>query len=163
MRRLSSPTEPQAQAADRRTGTVTVEFALIAPVLLLVLMGIIEFGLLFQDLMLLKNAAREGARLGAIGGSTTAITSRVENATQDLVTEDLTITQQFAVEESGELTWQSLGDLPGDVNNAPTGALLKIEVTYPHSLMATGLLPQLEDEPDSGTISLTTAATYRRE
>ncbi len=151
---------------DRRAGTATVELALVAPLLLLLLMGIIEFGLLFENFMLLKNAAREGARTGATGVSTTAIADRVENAAAQLPTEALTITQQYGVYDEGSWTWYALGDVPADegiINNAPTGAFIKIEVSYPHPLMATGILPGLEDEPGSGTINLTTTATFRRE
>jgi len=151
---------------DRRVGTATVELALVAPLLLLLLMGIIEFGLLFEDYMLLKNAAREGARTGATGASTTAIADRVENAAAELPTEDLTITQQYGVYDEGSWTWYTLGDISGDegmINDAPAGALIKVEVSYLHPLVATGLLPSLEDDPGSGTINLTGTATFRRE
>ncbi len=43
-----------------------VEFALLLPVLLLVLMGIIQFGLIFVTYVTMNNAAREGARWGSI-------------------------------------------------------------------------------------------------
>ncbi|MFN2520097.1 MAG: TadE/TadG family type IV pilus assembly protein [Candidatus Limnocylindria bacterium] len=43
-----------------------VEFALLLPVLLLVLMGIIQFGLIFVTYVTMNNASREGARWGSI-------------------------------------------------------------------------------------------------
>jgi len=151
---------------DHRAGTATVELALVVPLLLLLLMGIIEFGLLFEDYMILKNAAREGARTGATGASTTAIADRAENAAAALSTEDLTITQQYGVYDEGSWTWYTLGDVSGDegiINDAPAGALINVEVSYPHPLVATGLLPSLEDSPGSGSITLTGTATFRRE
>ena len=154
------------RTCDRRAGTATVELALVAPLLLLLLMGIIEFGLLFEDFMLLKNAAREGARTGATGNSTTAIADRVENAAAQLPAEDLTITQQYGVYDQGSWTWYTLGDVSSGeaiINDAPTGSFISIEVSYPHPLVAAGILPGLEDEPGSGTINLTTTATFRRE
>ncbi len=150
----------------RRAGTATVELALVVPLLLLLLMGIIEFGLLFEDFMLLKNAAREGARTAATGASTTAIADRVENAAAQLPTEDLIITQQYGLYEEGSWTWYPLGNVSSNeeiINNAPTGSFINIEVSYPHPLVATGILPGLEDDPGSGTINLTTTATFRRE
>jgi Flp pilus assembly protein TadG len=59
-----------------------VEFAIAAPLLVLLLFGIIEFGRFFFLYNNLSNAAREGARLGAItpAGTTaerTAATSTV--------------------------------------------------------------------------------------
>jgi Flp pilus assembly protein TadG len=47
-------------------GSVAVEFALLIPVLLLVLFGIINFGVLMYNQAVITNAAREGARWAAI-------------------------------------------------------------------------------------------------
>jgi len=44
-----------------------VEFALVAPLLLVLIMGIIDFGLGFGSYVQLKNAAREGARYAVVG------------------------------------------------------------------------------------------------
>ena len=43
-------------------GAELIEFALIFPLLLLVLLGIVDFGFLFQRYEVLTNATREGAR-----------------------------------------------------------------------------------------------------
>jgi Flp pilus assembly protein TadG len=48
------------------SGTAAVEFALVLPLLLLVLFGTIEFGILMYDQSVITNAAREGARWGAV-------------------------------------------------------------------------------------------------
>jgi Flp pilus assembly protein TadG len=53
-------------------GAELVEFALTFPILLLVCMGIIDFGLLFQRYEVLTNAAREGARVSVLPGYTAA-------------------------------------------------------------------------------------------
>ena len=47
-------------------GAELVEFALTFPLLLLVLVGIMDFGLLFQRYEVLTNAVREGARVGVL-------------------------------------------------------------------------------------------------
>ena len=44
-----------------------VEFALVAPLLLVLIMGIVDFGLGFGSYVQLKNAAREGARYAVVG------------------------------------------------------------------------------------------------
>jgi Flp pilus assembly protein TadG len=54
----------------RRRGTATVEFALVAPVFFLFLMGIIEFGRVMMVQNVLITAAREGARAAIIQGAT---------------------------------------------------------------------------------------------
>ena len=49
---------------------VAVEMAVISPVMFSILFGIIEFGWLFTVRHTMVNAAREGARLGALPGVT---------------------------------------------------------------------------------------------
>ena len=49
-----------------KTGASAVEFAIILPVLILFLFGIIEFSILFYDKAVITNASREGARAGIV-------------------------------------------------------------------------------------------------
>ncbi|MGH3990758.1 MAG: TadE family protein [Pseudonocardiaceae bacterium] len=53
-------------AGPRDGGAAAVEFALVVPVLLLVLFGIIDFGLLFSNQLSVKQGVREGARQGIV-------------------------------------------------------------------------------------------------
>ena len=48
------------------SGASAVEFALLLPVLMLILFGIIEFGMALYRQAILTNASREGARLGIV-------------------------------------------------------------------------------------------------
>lgn len=48
----------------RQGGTAVVEFALVLPILLLLLFGIVEMSLLQYDLLVIANASREAARSG---------------------------------------------------------------------------------------------------
>lgn len=50
-------------------GVALVEFALILPILLTLIVGIAEFGLAFKDFLSVSNAAREGARVAASAGN----------------------------------------------------------------------------------------------
>jgi Flp pilus assembly protein TadG len=50
-------------------GAVAVEFALLLPILLTILLGILEFGLAYNAQITITNAAREGARALAIGNA----------------------------------------------------------------------------------------------
>jgi hypothetical protein len=47
-------------------GQAIIELALTLPLLLLVVMGIFDFGLMFQRYEVVTNAAREGARVGVL-------------------------------------------------------------------------------------------------
>jgi Flp pilus assembly protein TadG len=47
-------------------GVAAVEFAIILSVLMMIVLGIIEFGLLLYDKQVITNASREGARAGVV-------------------------------------------------------------------------------------------------
>src|SRR5262245_14427877 len=49
-----------------QSGAEVIEFALTLPLLLLVVLGIIEFGFMFQEYEVVTNAAREGARIAIL-------------------------------------------------------------------------------------------------
>jgi len=53
-------------------GAELIEFAAVLPLLLFVVLGIAEFGLVFQRFEVLTNAAREGARIAVLPGYTVA-------------------------------------------------------------------------------------------
>lgn len=53
-------------------GAELIEFALVLPLLLLIMCGIFDFGFLFQRFEVLTNAAREGARMASLPGYTEA-------------------------------------------------------------------------------------------
>lgn len=52
----------------REAGGAAAEFAIILPLLMLILFGIVEFGLLLYNKQVLTNASREGARAGIVVG-----------------------------------------------------------------------------------------------
>lgn len=51
---------------NRENGASAVEFALVLPVLMVILFGIIEFGFVLYDKAILTNASREGVRRGIV-------------------------------------------------------------------------------------------------
>ena len=90
--RLSNPRHPaqaeklnQSSDPDRniRRGAAVVEMAFIAPVLLLLVFGMIEYGRLIQVQQMLTNASREGARLAVVSSTTV---SQVETKVKDYLT-----------------------------------------------------------------------------
>jgi Flp pilus assembly protein TadG len=50
-------------------GSQVIELALALPILLVILSGVAEFGLLFRTLSVTANAAREGARIAIVPGN----------------------------------------------------------------------------------------------
>lgn len=65
----------------KRKGQSMVEFALVLPILIVLLVGIFEFGMIFNAFLQINHASREGARTGALRGDNDAIKLSVEEAT----------------------------------------------------------------------------------
>jgi Flp pilus assembly protein TadG len=84
MKRRSS-----SQSARER-GAAAVEFALLLPLLLLLVFGIIDFGRALNAQVTLTQAAREGARLAALNQSNVA--SRTQAAATGLSPVSVTVT-----------------------------------------------------------------------
>ena len=60
-------------------GSELIEFALVCPLLLMVVLAIVDFGFMFQRYEVVTNAAREGARVAVLPGYSNAdVQTRVE-------------------------------------------------------------------------------------
>jgi Flp pilus assembly protein TadG len=70
---------------NNQKGIAAVEFAIVAPLLFLVLFGIISYGIMLYNQALITNAARTGARAGIVysvsGNGLTGFTSYPANCT----------------------------------------------------------------------------------
>ena len=55
------------RVSRREDGAAAVEFALLLPLLVLMLFGLIQFGIAFNTKIQATNAAREGARMAVVG------------------------------------------------------------------------------------------------
>lgn len=140
----------------RRRGTTIVEFALIIPVLLAILLGIIEFGWLISRTYTVGNATREGARFGALGKTISETKSRVRGSSASVTIADSEITLQYY--NISTSTWQSW---PSDntttsTNGVPVDSQLKVTVATPHSSL-TGFFPFLRNR------TITQSTVMRRE
>ena len=71
---MSQPTSavrpPRAPSARGEDGAAAVEFAMVLPVLVIVVLGIVTGGLSYSNAIGVQNAVREGARFGATGDVT---------------------------------------------------------------------------------------------
>jgi Flp pilus assembly protein TadG len=75
--------------ADER-GAVAVEFALLLPLLVTLLMGIIQMGLAFNEKLTLTHAAREGARAAIVGADPVSAVKDAASSV-DLATSDIDV------------------------------------------------------------------------
>jgi Flp pilus assembly protein TadG len=123
-------------------GQSIVELALILPIVILILFGILEFGRVFHSYLVITHAAREGARLGAVGKPDSEITSRIlEAAPLPLSDTNLHITRIEPAESA-----------------RTSGLPLTVEVTYDVDLI-TPLFSDFLPDP----ITLTARAVMRLE
>ncbi len=59
--------------AGRQRGSAVVEFALVLPLVLIVVLGLVQVGLVVRDRLLVESAARAGARAAALQDDPAAI------------------------------------------------------------------------------------------
>jgi hypothetical protein len=68
----------------KHKGQALVEIALVLPILLLLLFGIIEFGRILNAYIMVSNASREGARYSAVGHTDVQVRQLVMDKTPNL-------------------------------------------------------------------------------
>ena len=66
-------------AFKARKGQALVEFAMVLPLLLALVTGIVDVGFLYHHQLLLTDAAREGARLGSLGQPSSDVRATVRS------------------------------------------------------------------------------------
>jgi len=137
-------------------GAELVEFAFILPLLLLVVVGIIDFGFLFRDYEVLTNAAREGARLSTlVRGSLDDPGTYTEQDISDRVA--------AYVESAGLQGTPATTVTPVDiVAGGRTAKGFEVRATYPHDFLFLGPIAAFFGA-SFGTIELTAASTMRQE
>lgn len=113
-------------------GASAVEFALLLPLLMMILFGIIEFGLALYRQAILTNASREGARLGIVQSIPAITTAQINTAIDNYLT--------------------PAGINPGDVTRTivaggVTGTPVQVTLTLPYTYMVlpglTSIAPQI--------------------
>ena len=108
-------------------GVAAVEFAICLPILLLLVFGLIEFGLMFYNKQVMTNASREGVRAGIVTGTGTAdIIQIVENYCDNNL---------INLNGANELQTGSVTVSGPDVNND-----LTVSVHYDYNLLGAGIL-----------------------
>ena len=107
-------------SARNERGAAAVEFALVLPILIVVLFGIVEFGRAYNAQITLTHAAREGARALAVGHTVAEAKTRVDDAATPLSLDPADVTPVGTVTPSGS-----------DAYSCNVGNEVGVEVTYP--------------------------------
>lgn len=138
-KRVQSMQEPRGQAL--------VEFALILPLLMVLLFGIVEFGRAWNAKQVLTDAAREGARL-AVLGDPTITQARVDS------------TVKVKIKGGGFDTTQVTIAYP-DGFKTGTGNITSVQVSMPYRFVVIYRLAAMVT--NNGVITLRTTARMRNE
>jgi Flp pilus assembly protein TadG len=124
----------------RTDGQAFVEFAIVLPLLAMLVMGIAQFGLAFHNYLSITDATRVGARAAAVkrtAGACAAATTAIKNTVS---------TRQWST-ISGRITCTT-------PDGTDTGDPVKVVVKYPYSIGLPGF---------SASGDLTASATERLE
>jgi Flp pilus assembly protein TadG len=126
-----------------QSGASAMEFALILPVLLMILFGIIEFSILFYNKAVITNASREGARYGI-----TFITEPEElegtHPTEDQIIAKVNDYLKNADDNTMLITFGTENiDTDTDGANGVAGTDLTVTVTYDYDFL---ILPRFADQ-----------------
>ena len=113
-----------------RCGQTLVEFAIVLPMALIMIVGIIELGVLVNQHLVLANAAREGARTAAVGRTTSSIQSRVLVLCTGVTVSPSDIQIQFSNNDGS--SWSALGNA-GTGNAAAPGDLVQVTIEHPYN------------------------------
>ncbi|MFH1675845.1 MAG: TadE family protein [bacterium] len=128
-------------------GQSLVEFALLLPILVILFMGMFDFGWILHQQIQMDNATRLGARRGAVGDSNTLIIQKMtENSTINLLADEITIQ---VIDQDG---------VPiGDNNDRTPDNYILIEIDRPNIQLVTPLANFIEG---LGSIDLHSEAEF---
>lgn len=116
---------------SKRRGVALLEFALILPILLLIILGIIEFGWFEKNQLTTANATREGARVASLGRLQTDIGRRVRNSAAPLHVESIKL--EYSQDGGSTYTTFPADDTVRNQNTAPVGSLIRVTVQVTHN------------------------------
>lgn len=152
-------------ALKNRKGASALEFALVLPLLLVILFGIIEFGLLMYNKQVLTNASREGARAGIVSATVRPTLSDISGVTNTYCLNHL-VTFATGVTPTTHLLITPI-TVPPLVDDSKIctkfGDDLAVQVTYVYTFLVFSNVIQLLPGSFPGTITLTAQTVMRCE
>jgi len=152
--RSNSPARGRVTRWADQSGQALLEAAFTLPIILLIAVGILEFGRAFQTWQVVTNAAREGARVAILPNATTSdVQSRV-----------MTYLQGGALDNYQNATVTVNQNTPVAVG-AGTAATSVVSVAYPFSFLVMNPVANLVVNGSTvGTpLTVTAAAEMRNE
>ena len=141
---------------DRQKGAAAVEFAIVLPILALLLLGTMEVGSIARDYQVLQNAAREGARFSAIPANQISIAQDPSAVLQTIQN------RVVAYLQNENITVASANVIVDQAYPVQIGPLTvmgsRVTVQYTRSLVFPGASTLI---PSLGSLQLTGNAVFR--
>jgi len=145
-----------------RAGQAMVEFALVVPIFMLLVIGVIEFGRAWNLQQTITDAAREGARRAVVFDPTltvaevqTAVKAKIQAAGFDSTL--ATIVWQDCTAGTGSCTALA------NFNALNRGDVLNVQVRMPYRFIFLKPLMNLANTSSNGSLTLQTATQMRKE
>ncbi|AMD02301.1 TadE/TadG family type IV pilus assembly protein [Halomonas chromatireducens] len=145
----------QLRSLRRQQGSETVEFAISATLLFILLFGIIEFSVALYDKATLTNASREGARTGILFRPDPRDISAEDNAIEEAIR---IYAEQYLISLGGPAEMAITIERPNG-NSVQAGDSLIVTVDYPYQFL---LLPSFVGTL-GGILGLSATTTMRAE
>ena len=124
--------------ARRENGAALIETAFVLPIMLLVCVGILEFGRAYQAWQVVTNASREGARVAVLPSYTDE--SAIERVKTYLKNGGLDATLVDSADTKVEITATTI---PVNEAGTITASAAQVRVEYPFSFMVLQPVAQL--------------------
>ena len=147
----------------RKQGAYTVELALVIPVLLAFIMGVLEAGNTIHHSVITAHATQEAVRQLAIGATLEGARTVLLDQMGDPCCSTVSIEAEYRRRQGSGLTdW---APLPEDEsgNTAPIGSQIRVTVTRRHALLFGTLFSRLAGNTGQAGIDLVVSRTTHRE
>jgi hypothetical protein len=150
-------------------GAALVEFAIVLPMLMLIIFGIIEFSLLLYDKAVITNASREAARAGIVytmlrpdPNDSTTYTDRVNTNTEDIEKVGTDYCQDYLITFAGGDGSLSVDLLSSPCEKADDDLIINVSYNY-NFLIFPDILAGFFGGSGDGDITLTAQTVMRCE
>jgi Flp pilus assembly protein TadG len=121
-------------ALREQQGQTMTEFALVLPLLVLLLFGVIQFGIAFNNYITLTDAVRAGARKAAVSANT----DNPETVAEEQVRQSAIGLQEDELDVTVSSTWEH-------------GEDVTVTATYPYSISLLGIVVSSGDLESEAT------------
>ena len=150
----------RARRKNGEKGQALVEFTLLVPIFLLLLFAIVDFGMGFYSWITVTNAAREGARLGAVHAPLNVASSPCfGKASLKVCIEDRVRDASDLTNEATKMTVTTTGEqgLPGQ------SVVVRVDYKYDLITPLAGLVQFVSGNTFGPTLNLSSTADMRLE